>query len=121
MAMSGSATPDLHHGLLAKQELRAEIRDQLAVGRGGGVVELVDDEVVEGVRREALEVLAPAERLDRGKHDFGIRILDVALVPKPRFRADAAEGVERLSPPASAISREPRAAVVQSLASSVLA
>jgi hypothetical protein len=41
------------------------IRDQLAVGRRGGVVELVDDEVVEGVRREALQMLAPAKDPDR--------------------------------------------------------
>ena len=51
----------------AKQELRAEIGDQLAVGRRGGVVELVDDEVVEGVRREALQMLAPAKDPGRNR------------------------------------------------------
>ena len=37
------------------------------------------------------------KRLDRGEYDFRIRILDVAgVMPEPRIRADAAEGVERL-------------------------
>lgn len=95
----------------AQQELRAEIGDQLAVGHRGGVVELVDDEVVEGVRREALQMFAPAERLDRGEYDFGIRILDVAgVVPEPRIRADAAERVERLVQNLFPVRREQHAA-----------
>ena len=64
----------------AQQELRVEVGDQLPVGRGGGVVELVDDDVVERVGSEPLQMLAPAERLDRGKQDVGVRLLPLARV-----------------------------------------
>ena len=95
----------------AEQELRTEVGDQLAVGRRGGVVELVDDDVVERVWREPLQVLAPAQRLDRGEHDLGVRVLDLAgVVAKPRLRADAAEGVERLVEDLLAVGDEQHAA-----------
>ena len=50
----------LRRGGQPKQELRLEVGDQLPVGRGGGVMELVDDDVVEGVRGELLKMLSPA-------------------------------------------------------------
>jgi hypothetical protein len=45
-------------------EPRAEVVDEAPPGRGRGVVELVHDDVVEGVAREALEVGGAAEGLD---------------------------------------------------------
>jgi hypothetical protein len=51
------------------RELRAEVVDEAPVGRGRGVVELVDDDVVERVAREALQVGDAAEGLDRGEED----------------------------------------------------
>ena len=56
----------------AEQELRAEVVDEAPVGRGRGVVELVHDDVVEAVAREALEVGDAAEGLDRRKEDVGV-------------------------------------------------
>ena len=56
-----------------------EVGDQLAVGGGSGVVELVDDDVVERVWGEPLQMLSPAERLDGREHDFGVRVLRLAV------------------------------------------
>ena len=50
----------------AEQELRREMSEQAALGRGCGVVEFVDDDVIEMLRREALEVRVAAECLHRG-------------------------------------------------------
>ena len=48
--------------------------DELSVRAGGGVVELVDDDVFEGVRAEVSEVGLFSERLDRGEEDVGGRV-----------------------------------------------
>ena len=80
-----------------EEELRTEVGDQLAVGRSRGVVELVDDDVVERLGREPLQVLASAQRLDGCEDDFGVGILDLAgVVAEVRFWADSSERVERL-------------------------
>ncbi len=46
----------LRRGSEAEEEPGAEPVDEAPIGRGGRVVELVDDDVVEGVATEALEV-----------------------------------------------------------------
>ena len=92
-----SAVAPLGRRRQAEQELRTEVGDQLSVGRRGGVVELVDDDVVERVWREPLQVLATAQRLDRSEHDVGVRLLRICPCSgQGAPRADAAEGVERL-------------------------
>jgi len=69
-----AAVGALRGGGEAEEELRAEVVDEAPVGRGRGVVELVHDDVVEGVAREALEVGDAAEGLDRREEDVGVRL-----------------------------------------------
>ena len=59
----------------AEQEPRAEVVDQGAVGAGGGVVELVDDDVVEGVGCEGVEVACLPEGLHGSEQNFGVAVL----------------------------------------------
>ena len=61
-----------------------EVGDQLAVRRGGGMVEFVDDDVVESVWGEPLEMFSSAQSLDRREHDVGIRVLRVTAVMAKR-------------------------------------
>jgi hypothetical protein len=68
-----AAVGALRGGGEAEEELRAEVVDEAPIGRGRGVVELVHDDVVEGVAREALEVGDAAEGLDRREEDVGVR------------------------------------------------
>ncbi len=81
----------------AEQELRPEVSDELAVGRGRRVVELVDDDVVECLWGEPLQVLAPAQGLDRGEHDVGVWFPGAAcVVAKVSLRTNSAERIESL-------------------------
>ena len=92
-----AAVGALRGGGEAEEELRAEVVDEAPVGRGRGVVELVDDDVVEGVAREALEVGDAAEGLDRGEEDVGVRVPLLAHVEaQAGLGPDPAEGVPRL-------------------------
>ena len=73
----------------AEEECRLEVVQQLAVGGGGGVVELVDDDVVEVFWVEAAEVADPGEGLDGGEEEVG-----VGLLPAAGQHADGAVGEE---------------------------
>ena len=87
----------LRGGGEAKQELRAEVIDEAPVGRGRGVVELVHDDVVEGVAREALEVGGAAEGLDRREEDVGVFVPLLARVEaQSGVGPDPSEGVPGL-------------------------
>ena len=60
------------------------------------MVELVHDDVVEGVAREALQVGDAAERLDRREEDVGVRFPLLAHVEaQAGLGPDPAEGVAR--------------------------
>jgi hypothetical protein len=84
-------------GSEAEQELRAEVVDEAPVSRGRGVVELVHDDVVEGVAREALEVGGAAEGLDRREEDVGVWLPLVAHVEaQSGVGPDPSEGVPGL-------------------------
>ena len=62
------------------------------------MVELVDDDVVEGVRGELSKMLEPAQGLDRREHDFCMRVFGVTgVVAKPSLRSNPSKGVERLT------------------------
>jgi len=62
------------------------------------VVELVNNNVVEGVRSEVAKVCGLAEGLDRGEeHVGGGHFLGTGVEAEGGFWADAAEGVERLA------------------------
>ena len=81
----------------AEQELRAEVVDEAPPGRGRGVVELVHDDVVEGVAREALEVGGAAEGLDRREEDVGVWLPLLARVEaQSGIGPDPPEGVPEL-------------------------
>ena len=68
------------------------------VGGRGGVVELVDDDVVEVVGGEAVEVALPAQRLDRGAEDVDFGVLLLAVVEADRgIGPDAQERLGRLA------------------------
>ena len=92
-----AAVGALRGGGEAEQELRAEVVDEAPVGRGRGVVELVHDDVVEGVAGEALEVGGAAEGLDRREEDVGVGVALLARVEaQAGVGADAPEGVAGL-------------------------
>ena len=91
----------------AEEKARLEVLDQPSVCRGRGVMELVYDDVVEGVRRELAQVTSPAERLDRGEEDVGVGGLLVAGVEaEDRGRANAAKSLERLAEDLFAVGHE---------------
>ena len=72
--------------------------DELPVRAGGGVVELVDDDVVEGVRTEVSEVGFFSESLDRGEEDVRTRVfLRTCVEAEGGFGSDPAECIEGLA------------------------
>jgi hypothetical protein len=77
------------------------------------VVELVDDDVVEGVAPEALEVGGAPERLDRGEEDLGVGVALRPLVEaEARLGADDAIGVARLAEDLLAVGDEEDPAIL---------
>ena len=63
---------------------------QAPIAGGGGVVEFVHHDVVEGIWRKATQMTLAPQRLDRGEQDIGAAVLFGAIVTaEPRFWADA--------------------------------
>ena len=80
----------------SEEECRLKVIDHPAVTAGGGVMELIDYDVVEPVGREPVQI--PGERLDAGEQHAGVRLLLPAVVQaEVRIRLDAAEHVEGLA------------------------
>ena len=50
------------------------MRQQAAIGAGGGMMKFVDDDVIEMLRREALDVLGARQCLNRRAKHIGFRI-----------------------------------------------
>ena len=91
----------------SQEELGLEVVDEAPVGAGGGVVELVDDDVVEALRAEPSKVLGFSEGLDRGEEDIRLgRFLVADVEAESGLRADGAEGRERLSQDLLSVSDE---------------
>ena len=108
-----AAVGALRGGGEAEEELGAEPVDEAAVGRGGRVVEFVDDDVVEGVALEALEMSGAPERLDRGEEDLGVGVAVRPLVEaEARLGADEAIGVARLAEDLLAVGDEEDPAIL---------
>ena len=62
----------------AEQKGRLEVVDHASVASGGGVMELVNDDVVESVAREADPV--SGQRLDAGEQHSGVGLLRAAVI-----------------------------------------
>ena len=76
----------------AQGEARREVRQHLLIGLGGGMVGFIDDEIVEGVRQEAVQVQRHA--LYAGANHLGVGLLVIFHVqPQRRLRPELAEGV----------------------------
>jgi hypothetical protein len=75
-----------------------EVRQQPPVGAGSGMVEFVDDDVVEVLRREPLQMFGLGQRLHRGAQHVDIGIAAAAgVVAHALLRQDADEGGRRLA------------------------
>ena len=80
-----------------EKKLGLEVVDEAPVG-AGGVVELVNNNVVEGVRAEVSEARRLAESLDRGEEHVGGGVfVGAGVEAECGVGADAAEGVEGLA------------------------
>jgi hypothetical protein len=94
----------------AEQEARFEVAEQAPVGGCGGVVEFVDHDVIEVVRREAPQVRALAERLHRRAEHVDLRVARLAHVEAdPSLGADACEGTGGLAQDLFAVGDEQHA------------
>src|SRR5690606_35730888 len=70
----------------AKCEVAVDLREHTPVGRCVGVVDLVDDGVVELLSSESLKPLWSREFLNRRDHDVAIQVAAIAEVPSgPSF------------------------------------
>ena len=88
------AVGSLRCGGEPEQETWLEVLDELAVASGGGVVELVNNDVVESVGLEPPEVVDAAERLDRSKDHLGLGSLVLSGVEtEGSGGTDSPEGV----------------------------
>jgi hypothetical protein len=93
-----------------EQEARLEVAEQAPVGGRGGVVEFVDHDVIEVVRREALEVGALAQCLHRRAEHVDLGVADCAHVEADAgLGADAREGVRGLAQDLLAVGDEQHA------------
>ena len=71
--------------------------DQGAVGAGGGVVELVNDDVVEGIGREGTQVLGPAQGLNGREQDLRVAVpFGVGVAANAGAGTERAEGLRGL-------------------------
>ena len=55
-----------------EQESRRKVLNQSAIGAGGGVVKLVDDDVVKLFASKLAEMMHPTQRLNRGEEHVGV-------------------------------------------------
>jgi hypothetical protein len=86
----------------AEQEGGVESIEQAAVGGGVGVVDFVDDHVVEPLGDDAGQVLGAGELLERAHHDVGLGLHQITRAPAHLCglacgHEQAAKGVGRLS------------------------
>ena len=76
----------------AQKETRLEMADDTPIGRGGGVVEFIDDDIFESIRIETGQMSAARERLDRGEDNIRFGVLLLAAIPaKPGAGAHSPE------------------------------
>ena len=95
----------------AEQEAGLEVVDEPPIGLRRGVVELVDDQVVEGPRVQLVEVRLAPEGQDGGEDDLAAGVLLLAVVlAEARLRPDAPEGPHRLQEDLVAVRDEEDAA-----------
>jgi hypothetical protein len=83
-------------GSKPEQECRLEMVDHPAVATGGGMMELIDHDVIEPVGGKPMQI--PGESLDSGEEHAGIQLLVPAVIQaKVRIRLGAAEHLEGLA------------------------
>lgn len=77
----------------AEQECRIEAIEDPPVRCGGGVVDLVDDDVVEGLASQPGEVLGARQLGDRGEHEIRRQLAGIA--GEPAGAGGLAEGAQQ--------------------------
>src|SRR5439155_13712304 len=82
----------------SEQKSRREMVDQPAIRRGGGVVKLIDHDVVELIAREAVQMGLATERLDRCEKDVpASRVHTARISANRRRRSDLPECLDCLT------------------------